>query len=153
MSVSGLRASADFGQLGQDMHEFVSELYPICRSITGAGIRETLHRIQRKVPLRIHEVASGTPVFDWIVPNEWTIREAYVKNEQGERIIDFRRHNLHVWSYSTAVDRTMTLDELKGHLASIPEHPDWIPYRTSYYKENWGFCLSHKQLLALKPGN
>ena len=153
MSVSGLRASADFGQLGQDMHEFVSELYPICRSITGAGIRETLHRIQRKVPLRIHEVASGTPVFDWIVPNEWTIREAYVKNEQGERIIDFRRHNLHVWSYSTAVDRTMTLDELKSHLASIPEHPDWIPYRTSYYKENWGFCLSHKQLLALKPGN
>ena len=153
MSISGLRASADFGQLGQDMHEFVSELYPICRSITGAGIRETLHRIQRKVPLRIHEVASGTPVFDWIVPNEWTIREAYVKNEQGERIIDFRRHNLHVWSYSTAVDRTMTLDELKSHLASIPEHPDWIPYRTSYYKENWGFCLSHKQLLALKPGN
>ena len=100
--------------------------------------------------MEIHEVPTGTPVFDWTVPKEWNIRDAYVKNSAGERVIDFRKSNLHVVSYSVPVSATLSLTELKDHLFSIPEHPDWIPYRTSYYQENWGFCLSHHELMKMK---
>jgi len=132
--------------LGCEMHRLVADLYPICRSITGNGVRESLDLIGRHVPLNVHEVPSGTPVFDWTVPNEWNIRDAYVRNRQGQRVIDFRKSNLHVMSYSVPVRRSVSLEELKAHLHTLPAHPDWIPYRTSYYQEDWGFCLSHRQL-------
>ena len=135
--------------LGEQMYALIRDLYPICRSITGDGFRETLRRLRQEIPLEIHEVASGTRVFDWTVPNEWNVRDAYIKNSRGARVVDFRKSNLHVVSYSTPVQRTLTLAELKPHLYSLPDHPDWIPYRTSYYQENWGFCLTHRQLLEL----
>ena len=113
---------------------------------------QTLRRLQRIVPLTIHEVPSGTQVFDWTVPKEWNINDAYVKNTKGEKIIDFQKSNLHVLNYSTPVEKVVSLGELKEHLFTIPDHPEWIPYKTSYYKENWGFCLSHKQFLDLKDG-
>ncbi len=132
------------------MHAFAAELYPICRSITGEGLRETLRRVGTRIPLEIHEVPSGTRVFDWTVPREWNIRDAYVKNRRGERVIDFKASNLHVVSYSVPVNTRMPLEELREHLTTIPKHPDWIPYRTSYYREDWGFCLSHNALLGLE---
>ena len=131
------------------MHGFMAELFPICRSITGDGVRETLAEIARKIPLEVKQVASGTPVFDWTVPREWNIRDAYIKNSAGERVVDFRRSNLHVVSYSTPVRARMTLAELRPYLHSLPAHPDWIPYRTTYYNESWGFCLTHRQLMSL----
>ena len=138
--------------IGQEMRDFIGQMYPICRSITGNGLRETLSLIGRHIPLEIHEVPTGTTVFDWTVPKEWNIRDAYVKDSAGSKVIDFRRSNLHVVSYSTPVRATMTLAELKGHLFTVPEKPDWTPYRTSYYQENWGFCLSHNDLLKMKEG-
>lgn len=134
---------------GEEMHALVRELYPVCRSITGDGMRQTLRRIGRELPLEMVEVPSGTPVFDWTVPREWNITDAYIKNGRGERIVDFQRHSLHVVSYSVPVDATMSLAELRPHLHSLPDHPDWIPYRTSYYAESWGFCLPHRQLERL----
>jgi aminopeptidase-like protein len=139
-------------QLGGKLHRFASELYPICRSITGAGIRETLARIQERIPLSITEVPTGTEVFDWTVPKEWNIRDAYIKDANGKRLVDFQRHNLHVVGYSTPIAGKFSFDELRPHLHTLPEHPDWIPYRTSYYKEDWGFCLTDLQLLELKDG-
>ena len=132
------------------MYALVSELFPICRSITGDGVRDTLRRLKTRIPLDIIEVPSGTPVFDWTVPKEWNIRGAYIKNPRGERLVDFERCNLHVLNYSTPVHATLSLEALKPHLFSIPEHPAWVPYRTSYYSPNWGFCLSHEQLQALE---
>ena len=137
-------------QVGHEMYQFLAELYPICRSITGHGVRETLQGIARHIPVKMHEIPSGTEVFDWTVPQEWNIQDAYIKNKKGERIVDFTQSNLHVVSYSQPIHTTMTLKELKPHLYSLPENPDWIPYRTSYYKESWGFCLTHRQLMALK---
>jgi aminopeptidase-like protein len=131
------------------MYGLISELYPICRSITGNGLRQTLRLLQRQIPLELREVPTGTQVFDWTVPKEWNIRDAYVKNAKGERVIDFQKSNLHVVNYSVPVRRRMGLAELKEHLHALPTHPDWIPYRTSYYKESWGFCLSEKQLAKL----
>jgi aminopeptidase-like protein len=138
--------------LGRELHALVAELYPICRSITGDGLRETLRHLQRFVSLTMHEIPTGTRVFDWTVPPEWNIRDAYVKNSRGERVIDFQESNLHVVSYSAPVHERMTLEELRPHLFTLPDHPDWIPYRTSYYKRNWGFCLSHRQFLELPEG-
>lgn len=135
------------------MHEFMKELYPFCRSITGDGLRTTLRCIQKRIPLTLYEVPTGTPVFDWDIPKEWNIRDAYIKDSSGKRVVDFQRSNLHVVSYSVPVHRKMSLDELKPHLFSMPDHPDWIPYRTSYYRESWGFCLSHNQVLALRDGD
>ncbi len=132
------------------MYRLMEQLYPICRSITGKGVRETLAIIAGHIPLKIHEVPSGTPVFDWTVPKEWNIADAYVRDASGNKIIDFRKSNLHVVNYSRPVRTTLPLSELKVHLFTLPDHPDWIPYRTSYYNEDWGFCLSHKQLLELK---
>jgi len=139
--------------IGQDLHRFAAELYPICRSITGDGIRRTFSLIQNRIPLRTTEIPTGTPVFDWTVPKEWNIRDAYIKDASGRRIVDFQKCNLHVLNYSTPVHATMSLRELKSHLFTLPGNPDWIPYRTSYYQEDWGFCLSHNQMGALEDGN
>ena len=150
MSLNKLQASIIPPDTGSEMYQFVSDGYPICRSITGEGVRETLRLIGNRIPLDIHEIPSGTSVFDWVVPNEWNIKDAYIKNCKGEKVVDFQKSNLHVVSYSTPVHRRISLAELKDHLFALPEHPDWIPYRTSYYKEDWGFCVSHNQLLAMK---
>ena len=128
------------------------ELYPICRSITGNGVRHTLQILQGRIPLTVHEVPSGTQVFDWTVPKEWNIRGAFIKNGRGDKIVDFADCNLHVVGYSVPFKGRLSLEELKQHLFALPEHPDWIPYRTSYYKETWGFCLSQKQLNAMTDG-
>jgi aminopeptidase-like protein len=138
--------------VGKELHNFAQRLYPICRSITGAGIRETLQILGERLPLKIHEVPSGTQVLDWTVPPEWNVREAWVQDPCGRKIIDFKRHNLHVLNYSVPVRGKFTLDELKPHLFSAPAHPDVIPYRTSYYSKNWGFCMTHHDLEALQPG-
>ena len=152
MTIDELRAGLDEDTLGRQLYGCVTDLYPICRSITGDGVRETLRRLQRQVPLTIHEVPSGTEVFDWTVPREWNIRDAYVKNVRGERVVDFRRSNLHVVNYSVPVRERMSLDELRPHLFTLPDRPEWIPYRTSYYTESWGFCLSQRQLETLPDG-
>ncbi|NUM48998.1 MAG: DUF4910 domain-containing protein [Anaerolineales bacterium] len=149
--LSDLLDTLDLPQLGAHMHAQMVDLYPICRSITGEGIRETLRRLP--IPLELHEVPTGTPVLDWTVPKEWNIRDAYVKNARGEKVIDFQAHSLHILNYSIPFRGTLTLDELKPHLFSLPDYPDWIPYRTSYYAPNWGFCLRHRDLLALEPGD
>ncbi len=143
----------DLTEIGEGLHRFATELYPICRSITGDGLRRTLAAIQKRIPLQISEVPTGTEVFDWTVPKEWNIRDAYIKDATGKRIVDFQACNLHVLNYSAAIRKTMPLSELRAHLFTIPDHPDWIPYRTSYYRENWGFCLSHNQMQALEEGN
>ncbi len=140
-------------EVGRELHEFVSELYPICRSLTGDGVRETLRRIGRHVPITVHEVPTGTQVFDWTIPREWNIRDAYVANARGERVVDLRAHSLHVVGYSVPVRARMPLSELREHLFSIPEHPEWIPYRTSYYNETWGFCVTQAVLEALDEGD
>ena len=144
------KSEPDSLAIGRECHNFIAELFPICRSITGNGFRETLAHIQKHIPLTIHEVPSGTQVFDWTVPREWNIRDAYVKNSRGERVIDFQKSNLHVVNYSVPFSGKMPLAALKEHLFSSPAHPDLIPYKTSYYKDTWGFCLSHRQLEQLR---
>lgn len=131
---------------------FARELYPICRSITGNGVRRTLDLIGARIPLKRTEVRSGTRVFDWEVPPEWNIEDASVTDADGRRVVDFRAHNLHILNYSEPVRTTATLEELKPRLFSIPQHPEWIPYRTSYYRRQWGFCLAHRVLEALPAG-
>jgi aminopeptidase-like protein len=143
----------DAADIGRELHGIAASIYPLCRSITGIGIRRTLAMIQDRIPLRIHEVPTGTPVFDWNVPKEWNIRDAYIKAPDGKRVVDFQQCNLHVMSYSTPLHARLSLNEIRPHLFTIPEHPDWIPYRTSYYKEDWGFCLSHNQMLELEDGD
>ena len=130
--------------------DLVRRLYPICRSITGEGVRESLRILEDWVPLDIVEVSSGTKVFDWVVPDEWSIRSAYIEAMNGDRIVDFSNHNLHVLNFSEPIDSMVGRTELENHLHSIKEHPDWIPYRTSYYSRQWGFCLSDNQRRSLK---
>ena len=129
--------------VGVKMYELAEELFPICRSITGEGIRYTLNRLKKEVPqIVLHEIPTGTKVFDWVVPKEWEISEAYIEDMKGNRIVDFQKNNLHVVGYSIPIDAIVSGDELQAHLYSLPEHPDWIPYVTSYYKERWGFCVT-----------
>jgi aminopeptidase-like protein len=137
---------------GGEAYRIVESLYPICRSITGDGVRESLRALRQTIPLELREVPSGTKVFDWTVPKEWNIRDAYIKNSAGERLVDFQRNNLHVLNYSVPIRRRMSLAELRPHLFTLPEAPDWIPYRTSYYRETWGFCLSQLQLERMEEG-
>ncbi len=153
MNIVDLKHSVDPVEIGRKMYELAGELYPICRSITGNGFRQTVQRLQRYIPLGIHEVLSGTKVFDWVVPKEWNIRDGYVKTSSGEKIIDFQKSNLHVLNYSIPIRKTVSLQELKDHLFTLPDHPDWIPYKTSYYKENWGFCISYNEFVKLKEGD
>lgn len=143
----------DGNGIGVEIHRLMGELFPICRSITGDGFRKTLDILRRYIPLESREVPTGTRVFDWTVPKEWNIREAYIKNPKGEKIVDFRTSNLHIVGYSVPVRATLPLAELKKHLQTLPGRPDWIPYRTSYYSEDWGFCLSHRQFLTLEEGD
>ena len=146
MQPTGLQES----DTGKEIFHLIERLYPICRSITGDGVRQTLRILQEYIPLTIREVPSGTRVFDWAVPKEWNIKDAYIKNSKGEKLVDFHKSNLHVLNYSLPIHEKVSLDELKAHSFSLPDKPDWIPYRTSYYKENWGICLSHKQLAELQ---
>jgi aminopeptidase-like protein len=140
----------DLPGLGAEMHALVRELYPICRSITGDGVRQTLRGLARVAPLELVEVPTGTPVLDWIVPREWNIRDAYVADAAGRRVIDFRASSLHVVNYSVPVRTHLPLAELRARLHTLPDRPDWIPYRTSYYDETWGFCLTQRELDALE---
>ncbi len=130
----------------------MSRLYPICRSITGQGVRDTLRILSEVIPLEVHEVPTGTPVFDWTVPREWVIRDAWVKDPDGTKIVDFQRSNLEVVNYSGPIHRTIDLAELRQHLYSIPDRPDWTPHRTSYYRATWGFCAPHRVVEALSEG-
>jgi len=136
--------------IGNEMHELIQKLFPICRSITGNGIRETLRIIQEHIPIEIKEIPSGTKVFDWTIPKEWNIKDAYIKKLDGEKIIDFSKTNLHVLHYSVPIRKKIKLKDLKEHLHTLPDQPELIPYLTSYYNEDWGFCLSEKQLENMK---
>jgi aminopeptidase-like protein len=142
----------DLQQSGKFMYELTERLYPICRSITGNGVRETLSILKEFVPLTIEEVPSGTKVFDWEIPDEWNICDAWIINPDGEKIVDFKKLNLHLLNYSIPVDKRINLKELKEHLFTLPEYPDWVPYRTSYHNRQWGFCMSHNQFQDLKDG-
>jgi aminopeptidase-like protein len=130
--------------IGDELFSLAAEIYPICRSITGEGVRETLRAISKHIDLEVREIPSGTAVFDWSIPREWNIRDAYIKNERGEKVIDFAQSNLHVMSYSVPVRQRLSLAELKQHICTLPDQPDLIPYRTSYYAENWAFCMPHR---------
>ena len=139
--------------LGGEMHELCRELFPICRSITGDGFRQSLAILQKHVPdMRAIEVPTGTKCFDWEVPKEWNIKDAYIITPTGDKICDFKKSNLHVVGYSLPINKVITLDELQEHLYSLPEQPDAIPYITSYYKERWGFCITQKERDQLTPG-
>lgn len=139
--------------IGDDIHGLARELFPICRSLTGNGVRETLRILQREMPgLEIHEIPSGTKSFDWTVPDEWNVRDAYVLGPDGTKVIDFGASNLHLVGYSEPVDAEMPLSELQAHLHSLPDQPDAIPYVTSYYKRTWGFCLQHERRERLPEG-
>ena len=152
-AVIDLRRDMDFAEAGRDMCAFMAELFPICRSITGQGVRDTLARIGAHIDLQVHEIPTGTQVLDWTVPREWNIRAAHVADPSGRTVIDFGDSNLHVVGYSVPVRKTIPLAELKRHLFSLPDHPDWIPYRTAYYAETWGFCMRHRDLEALEEGD
>ncbi len=136
--------------IGDKIFALAAEIYPICRSITGNGVRHTLRELRKHIALEIHEVPTGTAVFDWTIPREWNIRDAYIKNQGGEKIVEFAKSNLHVMSYSVPVRRQISLRELKDHLYTLPGQPDLIPYRTSYYKEDWAFCVTHRQFESLR---
>lgn len=141
-------------EAGHSMHAWATDLFPINRSLTGPGVRETLNYLKGIIPnLTIKSVPTGYQAFDWEVPKEWSVSEAYIENPKGERIVDFKNHNLHLMGYSTPVDEVMTLSELKKHLYTYEEQPEAIPYVTSYYKKRWGFCLTHNQFMSLKDGN
>jgi len=148
--VESRKLKKEMSEIGIEMHDMMVKLYPICRSITGNGVRKTLDIISEQIPLERHEIPTGTKVFDWTVPKEWNIKDAYVKKSNGEKIINFQKSNLHVLNYSVPVHKTVSLSELKDHLHTLPDQPELIPYRTSYYYENWGFCITHNQFLQLE---
>lgn len=137
---------------GEQIYNFIEEIFPICRSITGEGNRQTLALIQKHAPIKIHEVPTGYQAYDWEVPKEWNVKDAHVLGPDGNKIIDFKKNNLHLLNYSIAVDKEVTLEELQKHLYSIPDKPDAIPYITSYYEPKWGFCLTENQRKTLKEG-
>ena len=146
----GSVVSEEDDERGAAMHELARRLFPLCRSLTGDGVRATLRMLQEYIPLEIHEVATGTCVYDWEIPMEWNIRDAYIKDADGNRLVDFNESNLHVVGYSAPVRAQMRLEELRPHIHTLPEHPDWIPYRTAYYdNEAWGFCMRHRTLEQL----
>lgn len=145
-------AASDLAR-GQQMHALIAELYPICRSITGDGVRQTLRRIQTEIPLIMHEVPSGSAVLDWIVPDEWNVQSATLRSPAGELLADLDQHNLSLLNYSAPFSGLLTREELEPHLFSLPDQPDLIPYRTSYYKRTWGFSLPHRVRERLAAGS
>jgi aminopeptidase-like protein len=152
MMPNTLASQLDDASIGEEIFALAAELYPICRSITGDGVRATLNHLRQHLPFDLHEVPTGTPVFDWTIPREWNIRDAYIKNAAGERVVDFRSSNLHVVNYSMPVHDRLPLETLKKHIFTLPDQPDLIPYRTSYYAERWGFCMAHNRLTELEDG-
>ena len=152
MNLSQFNELSSNQQVADEMYDLMINLYPICRSITGNGVRQSLNIIRKYADLNIYEVKSGTKVFDWTIPKEWNINDAYVIDPDGKKIIDFVKSNLHVVSYSVPINEKINLAELKSHLYTLPSQPEVIPYHTSYYNENWGFCLSHNDFLKLKEG-
>jgi aminopeptidase-like protein len=151
--MADLRAGLDARHAGAEMHALMARLRPIRSSITGSGIREIFRLLGETIPITVTRVPTGTRVLDWTVPREWTLRDAYVADAAGRRVIDIADSPLHVVNYSTPVRRRMSLSELQPHLYSLPEHPDWVPYRASYYRESWGFCLAHRVLESLPEGD
>jgi len=143
----------DETDIGRQMHNLIAKVFPICRSLTGHGVRETLNVISDIIPLTIHEIPTGTKAFDWIIPKEWNISDAFIADEDGNKVIDFKNNNLHVVGYSVPVDKWIPLSELQDHLYSLSDQPNAIPYVTSYYKERWGFCITHDDRKRLKEGN
>jgi aminopeptidase-like protein len=150
MSLNLTNLTCSLDEIKDEMYSLMENLFPICRSITGNGVRQTLEILQNLIPLSQYEIPTGTKVFDWIVPKEWNINDAYISDSSGKKVVDFKDSNLHILNYSIPQDTEMSFDELKKHLFSIPEQPDDIPYVTSYYNENWGFCLEHNRLLKMK---
>jgi len=144
------QAEAQSEVVGRELHQLAAQLFPLHRSITGEGVRQTLRTLRQHVPLEMHEVPTGREVFDFSVPQEWNIRDAFIKDADGERIVDYQKSNLHIVNYSQPVQATMPWHELRDHVFTLPEHPDWIPYRTSYFRPTWGFCLSHRQYEQLE---
>lgn len=139
---------------GDEVLSLIEELYPLNRSITGPGLRATIEILGRFLfPLHVVEVETGTQVFDWTVPREWSVSEAFIEHQSGRRIVDLRDSTLHVMSYSAPVDTTLTLEELRPYLHTLPNHPDWIPFRSSYHEETWGFCIADRVARAMPPGN
>jgi aminopeptidase-like protein len=149
-SLQRLHQSND--DIGRELMELVREMFPFCRSLTGDGVRATLKAIGSRIPLEVHEVPTGTQTFDWTVPQEWNIRDAYIKDAQGERVVDFRKSNLHVMGYSVPVHARMSLTELRPRLHSLPKQPTLIPFRTAYFRRDWAFSLTHEQLEKLPDG-
>lgn len=147
-----LNAISNSQKFGNEMHELMTKLFPICTSITGDGVRKSLSILKNHIDLEIIEVKSGTPVFDWTIPKEWNIQDAYIIDPSGKKIIDFKNSNLHVVSYSVPIHKKISLTELKSHIHTLPEMPDAIPYLTSYYNENWGFCMKHNEFEKLQEG-
>ena len=152
MTSSSLAECLADDRIGEAIFALAADIFPICRSITGDGVRLTLERLSQKIDLEVHEVPSGTPVLDWTIPKEWAIREAWINDPAGRRVVDFRDSNLHVLNYSRPIHGHLPLDELRKHLFTLPDQPELIPYRTSYYAENWGFCMAHRQAEALTDG-
>ena len=148
-SIRQLLGDWDPTREGAELFRIVSDLYPICRSITGNGLRQSLRYLSQYAPMSLEEVPSGSQVFDWTVPKEWNISDAWIKDSRGVKIVDFKKSNLHVLNYSAPIRRKVRLQELRDHLHSLPNAPDWIPYRTSYYKETWGFCIPHRLMESL----
>ena len=140
-------------EIGREMHVLAKQLFPICRSITGNGVRETLQILGEHIPLNIYEIPTGTEVFDWTIPEEWNIRDAYILDEDDNKIVDFKQNNLHVVGYSEPMDAVIPLAELQKHLWSLEDQPEAIPYVTSYYERRWGFCMAHNERVKLKEGN
>ena len=153
VSFDTIRSTGDIEvDVGIRIYALAAQLFPICRSITGDGVRETLQVLGQQIDLTQYEIPTGTQVLDWTVPQEWNIRDAYIKDPSGRKVLDLSDNNLHVLGYSTAVRRTMPLSELKSHIHTLPEQPDLIPYRTSYYSEQWGLCMAHNELAQLEDG-
>jgi len=152
-ALAALRASFDRVAEGERLHALVRAWFPIPRSMTGDGIREQFRRMQEHIPLQVHEVPTGTPIFDWQVPREWNLRAAWIKDPQGRRVVDWGACNLHVLAHSLPVHRTVSLQELREHCITLPEQPDLVPYRSAYFRERWGFCLAHRTLEALPEGD
>lgn len=138
---------------GEAIHDFIREAQPFVRSITGHGLRQTLEAVRKRIPISVESVPSGQPALDWVIPPEWRLHDAWIADSSGRRVVELAQSPLRVMSYSTPVRARMPLSELRKHVHTLPDRPGWIPYRTSYYREDWAFCLRHTELEALSDGD